>query len=59
MDLKIFKKKDPYNNKRGQNFEDLYTEYSDNDKPLITCTFTEDATEGLWKLYLGYALENF
>jgi hypothetical protein len=56
MDLKIFKKKDMV--KSGCSFEEKYVEYSDNDTPLILCTYTEDAIEGLWKLYLRFVLIN-
>jgi hypothetical protein len=52
MDLKIFKKKDMV--RGGDSFEERYVEYADNDTPLISCTYTEDAAEGIWKLYLGY-----
>ncbi len=57
MDLKIFKKKELTDRRnKASSFEDEWVEYSDNDKPLISCTYTEDTIEGVWRLYLRHVL---
>ncbi|KAL0477212.1 hypothetical protein AKO1_005875 [Acrasis kona] len=53
MDLKIFKRREDNCISKVDEY-DLWVEYFNDDKPLITCTFTEDSVEGVWRLNLGW-----